>query len=828
MNPSLGPVASATSAIALGSADVGSSLAGASASGVRSIAIGAAASTSGVSALAIGVAASATGNSSISIGNVGNTASASSATQFSSIAIGSGGNTGTGAQSTGAASLAIGSGDGNNSGATASAESAIAIGPGSAPNNLPGAVASALRSIALGTGASNSGISALAIGVGAIATGNSSISIGNVDNGQQLGSASNATQFGSIAIGSGGASTPGPQSTGASSLAIGSADGNNAGAIASAEGATAIGPAFNGVANGAVAGGLRSVAIGTGASVSQNDAIVLGNVGTNAVSIGIGTNTPSAKLTISGTGFGGVTPLQLVTPPASNPSDFLLTIDNSGNVRQSSATQLFGSLSFSGASGASGSFVINGGQAGPVTIGTTNTTTLAFITNNVNRLTIDQTGNSTFTGNIKLPAATRNVSTSNAAGATSGLLELGGPNPSSTNVSMFEIGTRNFFAGNYATVPPVTTASDNIAIGQSALSALTTGANNIAIGQNAGTGISGTITKSIAIGSGAIANATNAIGIGSGVSAANSASIAIGSASASNATNAIAFGTETTAAQDNSIAIGTGVTVTNFEGIAIGSTSFVGGPNAATTNGLAGIAIGGSDGVSNGAFANSDYSIAIGVGATSRGQDSIALGTNASAGQTNSIAIGFNANSPQPNTCIIGNSTTSTFSVGIGTDTPTAKLTVSGTGFSGLTPLRLIGLPTGNNTVLTVDASGNVYQAISSRQYKENFRTIDPYSQKLYSLNPVVFDYKKQYNGNEDGRLDQFGLIAEEVEPHLPELIIYDDAGNANSVRYLNIIALLINEAQNHQQQLDEQKNINKQLINRIEQLESIMQVLNK
>src|SRR4029077_11434465 len=104
----------------------------------------------------------------------------------------------------------------------------------------------------------------------------------------------------------------GAQSTGGSSLAIGSADGTNAGAIANAESAMAIGPAFAGVANGAVAGGLRSVAIGTGASVSQNDAIVLGNVNTNAVSVGIGTNTPSAKLTVSGTGFGGVTPLQLI------------------------------------------------------------------------------------------------------------------------------------------------------------------------------------------------------------------------------------------------------------------------------------------------------------------------------------------------------------------------------------------------------------------------------------------------------------------------------------------------------------------------------------
>src|SRR4029077_3693543 len=181
----------------------------------------------------------------------------------------------------------------------------------------------------------------------------------------------------------------------------------------------------------------NSVALGANTTVAQSNAIILGNIGLNALSVGIGTNQPTAKLTVVGTGAGGVTPLRLVTPPLQTSTDFLLTIDASGNVRQTSSTTAFSSLSFAPC-------------------------------------------------NVILPAATAGTTITNT---TCGFIELGGASPSTSNVDIYEVtGSgqgRNLFAGNYSTVPAITTAADNIAIGTNALASITTGTSNIAIGVNA-------------------------------------------------------------------------------------------------------------------------------------------------------------------------------------------------------------------------------------------------------------------------------------------------------------------------------------------------------
>jgi DNA-binding transcriptional ArsR family regulator len=65
-------------------------------------------------------------------------------------------------------------------------------------------------------------------------------------------------------------------------------------------------------------------------------------------------------------------------------------------------------------------------------------------------------------------------------------------------------------------------------------------------------------------------------------------------------------------------------------------------------------------------------------------------------------------------------------------------------------------------------AAGLLGTQSSSIHRKENIRRdIDEYSSKIFDLEPLMFDYK---DGNGD---DQFGLIAEEVEPIMPELISY-------------------------------------------------------
>ena len=64
-------------------------------------------------------------------------------------------------------------------------------------------------------------------------------------------------------------------------------------------------------------------------------------------------------------------------------------------------------------------------------------------------------------------------------------------------------------------------------------------------------------------------------------------------------------------------------------------------------------------------------------------------------------------------------------------------------------------------------------------------------SEALFSLNPVTFHYKKEID---PAGTEQFGLVAEEVEEVNPDLVVRDENGHTNSVRYDQVNAMLLNE----------------------------------
>lgn len=142
--------------------------------------------------------------------------------------------------------------------------------------------------------------------------------------------------------------------------------------------------------------------------------------------------------------------------------------------------------------------------------------------------------------------------------------------------------------------------------------------------------------------------------------------------------------------------------------------------------------------------------------------------------------------------------------VGIGTSSPTQKLDVNGTA-----RLRGISGTTEELTHVVVDANGVLYKWLSpsSIRYKKNIRGIEIDPEDILKLQTVRFEWKK--SGKED-----VGLIAEDVEKAVPDLVIYDDQGRPNGVRY-NKLALYLLET------VKQLKAENDALKNRIETLES-------
>ena len=77
---------------------------------------------------------------------------------------------------------------------------------------------------------------------------------------------------------------------------------------------------------------------------------------------------------------------------------------------------------------------------------------------------------------------------------------------------------------------------------------------------------------------------------------------------------------------------------------------------------------------------------------------------------------------------------------------------------------------------------------------------MDKKSEAILSLKPVMFRFK-----DDNERVPQFGLIAEDVAKVDPDLILRDEDGKIYTVRYEAINAMLLNEFLKEHRRVEEQ-----------------------
>jgi len=90
-----------------------------------------------------------------------------------------------------------------------------------------------------------------------------------------------------------------------------------------------------------------------------------------------------------------------------------------------------------------------------------------------------------------------------------------------------------------------------------------------------------------------------------------------------------------------------------------------------------------------------------------------------------------------------------------------------------------------------VSSTGQLGSVKSAARYKRDIRDMGHSSDALMKLRPVTFRYKEDPRGEL-----QYGLIAEEVARQYPNLVSRGPDGRAESVRYLTLISMLLNEVQ--------------------------------
>jgi predicted nucleic acid-binding Zn-ribbon protein len=231
------------------------------------------------------------------------------------------------------------------------------------------------------------------------------------------------------------------------------------------------------------------------------------------------------------------------------------------------------------------------------------------------------------------------------------------------------------------------------------------------------------------------------------------------------------------------------------QGTALGSGTFVSGSQNTATgyNALR-------------ANSNGNGNTAIGSGAllaSITGSNNVGLGAGALSstlsGDSN-IAIGYGAGSSVGNT----SNSIEIGHVGQPNDDGVIRIGTPGTHQSafmaGITGVTVGGV----GQAVMVDENGQLGTLQSSARYKEDIQDIGGVSDALMNLRPVRFRYKRT-NGKGE-RPTQYGLIAEEVAEVFPELVIYNQQGEIQTVQYHQLPALLLNELQKQHRVIDQQQ----------------------
>ena len=142
--------------------------------------------------------------------------------------------------------------------------------------------------------------------------------------------------------------------------------------------------------------------------------------------------------------------------------------------------------------------------------------------------------------------------------------------------------------------------------------------------------------------------------------------------------------------------------------------------------------------------------------------------------------------------------------LGIGSSSPAYGLSVAGTvGFSGLS-LSTTGNYLCMDTVTNQITSGTLC-TLSSSRFKQNIQDLNLGLDAVLALKPVTFKFKQGYGDN--GATEQLGFVAEQADAIDPRLVPHDKDGLPSGFNYQNYTAVLTKAIQEQQLQINSLKN---------------------
>jgi trimeric autotransporter adhesin len=126
-------------------------------------------------------------------------------------------------------------------------------------------------------------------------------------------------------------------------------------------------------------------------------------------------------------------------------------------------------------------------------------------------------------------------------------------------------------------------------------------------------------------------------------------------------------------------------------------------------------------------------------------------------------------------------------------------------------------------SVTSQEIIGVTFDVISSQRYKDQIKPLDKGSEVIYALKPVSFRYKAD---KDPTRALRAGLIAEEVQKVDPDLVVRDEEGKPERVRFDSINAMVLNEFLKEHQKVQKQEATIAELKSTLAQQQKGMEVL--
>jgi hypothetical protein len=172
---------------------------------------------------------------------------------------------------------------------------------------------------------------------------------------------------------------------------------------------------------------------------------------------------------------------------------------------------------------------------------------------------------------------------------------------------------------------------------------------------------------------------------------------------------------------------------------------------------------------------------------TASGTDALFSNTTGSTNIAEGYKAGYNLTTGS-NNIDIGNfgAAAESSTIRIGTTSTQTKIFIAGIYGTSVT-----------GSAVAVSSTGQLGVTVSSERFKTAIVPMGSDTARLEQLRPVSFRLKSDAKGTR-----QYGLIAEEVAKVYPELVLRDEKGRIDGVRYDELAPMLLNEVQHQQQKI--------------------------